>query len=77
MMGSLCLKELKKSMMKHLFTYGPVGLAEIESVNITQTEIGIIPSSWKVSRLEEISHLRSGGTPPRINPNYFKGVSHG
>ncbi len=45
-------KELKKSLMKHLFTYGPVSLEEVGKVKLKETEIGIIPEEWSVVNFE-------------------------
>ncbi len=53
-------KELKKSMMKHLFTYGPVSLEEVEKVPLKETEIGLIPEEWKVEKLENLVEFKSG-----------------
>jgi type I restriction enzyme S subunit len=47
-------KELKKSMMKHLFTYGPVPLKDVESVPLKETEIGMVPEDWEVVRLGDV-----------------------
>jgi len=49
------LKELKKSLMQHLFTYGPVPLTERERVPLQETEIGPIPAHWRVERLGEVA----------------------
>ena len=46
-------RELKKSLMKHLFTYGPVPLEEAENVPLKETEIGLVPEEWTVKTLEE------------------------
>jgi type I restriction enzyme S subunit len=53
-------KELKKSMMKYLFTYGPVSLEEAEKVPLKETEIGLIPEEWKVVRLGDIANFKNG-----------------
>ncbi len=45
------LKELKKSLMKHLFTYGPVPLDQAAQVPLKETEIGPVPEDWEVVRL--------------------------
>ncbi|MDO9538370.1 MAG: restriction endonuclease subunit S [Thermoplasmata archaeon] len=47
-------RELKKSMMKHLFTYGPVPLEEAENVPLKETEIGMVPEGWDVVKLGEV-----------------------
>jgi len=44
-------KALKKSLMKHLFTYGPVPVDEAENVPLKETEIGEIREEWAVSEL--------------------------
>ena len=51
------LKELKKSLMYHLFTYGPVPVTERERVPLQETEIGPIPAHWRVVRLGEVVEI--------------------
>jgi type I restriction enzyme S subunit len=58
------LKNLKKSMMKHLFTYGPVAEEEAEKVELKETEIGPIPKHWEVMRLGEVAEIIMGQSPP-------------
>jgi type I restriction enzyme S subunit len=48
------LKELKKSLMQHLFTYGPVPVTEREQVDLQESEIGPLPAHWRVVRLGEV-----------------------
>ena len=48
------LKELKKSAMKHLFTYGAVSFEDIDKVELKETEIGMMPKSWGVGKFEDI-----------------------
>jgi type I restriction enzyme S subunit len=66
------LKNLKKSMMRHLFTYGPVAEEEAEKVELKETEIGLIPKHWEVVRLGEVAEIKSGGTPSRNVKKYWE-----
>jgi len=52
-------KALKKSMMKHLFTYGPVPPEETENVPLKETEIGKVPEDWEVVKLGEAFEIIS------------------
>jgi type I restriction enzyme S subunit len=54
------LKELKKSLMQHLFTYGPVPVTERERVPLQETEIGPIPAHWRVVKLGEVFDILQG-----------------
>lgn len=46
-------KELKKSMMKHLFTYGSASLEEAEKIKLKETDLGTINEEWDVKKLRE------------------------
>jgi len=68
------LKNLKKSMMKHLFTYGPVAEQEAEKVELKETEIGLIPKHWEVVRLGDVvEKMKAGGTPRRSEKRFWGG----
>ena len=69
-------RELKKSLMRYLFTYGPVSVEEAESVPLKETEIGLVPEHWDVVKLGDVAKTASGGTPSRKNPEYFGGKIH-
>ena len=65
-------RELKKSLMRYLFTYGPVSVEEAESVPLKETEIGLVPEEWKVVKLGEIGEVTAGGSAPQER-YYFNG----
>ena len=66
-------RELKKSLMRHLFTYGPVPLQEAGRVPLKETEIGPVPEHWEIVRLGDIADLLSGGTPSRARADWWEG----
>ncbi|MBN1584468.1 MAG: restriction endonuclease subunit S, partial [Anaerolineae bacterium] len=55
-------RELKRSLMQHLFTYGP-GLRPAET---KETEIGEIPAHWEIALLGDI--LKSSGGNVQTGP---------
>ena len=54
------LKELKKSLMQHLFTYGTVAVGAKNFSPQQETEIGSLPAHWRVVRLGEVALLERG-----------------
>jgi type I restriction enzyme S subunit len=67
------LKEFKKSLMRHLFTYGPVPIEQADKVELKDTEIGPIPAHWEVVRLGEVVMLTKGRKPPELLSVYKAG----
>ncbi|HDG98547.1 MAG TPA: restriction endonuclease subunit S, partial [Desulfobacterales bacterium] len=59
------LRELKKSLMKHLFTYGPVPLKQADQVPLKETEIGPVPEHWQVVQLGEVADIKGGKRLPK------------
>jgi type I restriction enzyme S subunit len=66
-------REMKKSLMKHLFTYGPVSLSDVGKISLNDTDIGKIPDNWKVMQIGDICQLKTGTTPSTENPRYYEG----
>ena len=66
-------RQLKQSLMRHLFTYGPVPVDQVDGVKLKETEIGAVPEGWEVARLGEHAQLATGGTPSRKRPEYWRG----
>jgi type I restriction enzyme S subunit len=61
------LRELKKSLMRHLFTYGPVPVDTADQVPMQETDIGPIPAHWRVVRLGEVFKIFAGGDITKLN----------
>jgi len=66
-------RELKRSLMRHLFMYGPVPVDQVDGVRLKETEIGLVPEHWQPIRLESIAQIASGGTPDRGRPDFWSG----
>jgi type I restriction enzyme S subunit len=60
-------RELKKSLMRHLFTYGPVPVVEAEGVPLKETEIGPMPEHWGIRQLLDTATLQRGKDLPKQN----------
>ena len=66
-------KELKRSMMEYLFTYGPVPVDQADQVDVAESGIGRGPIAWRIARLGDVARTASGGTPNRKRPEYYGG----
>lgn len=60
-------RERKAALMQHLFTHGT------RNEPTKQSEVGEIPESWTVVKLEKIAKLVSGGTPSKQRPEWWQG----
>jgi type I restriction enzyme S subunit len=58
-------QELKRSLMRHLFTYGPIPVDQANQVPLQETEIGPVPAHWQVVELGEVVTLQRGNDLPR------------
>ena len=53
-------RELKRSLMRHLFTYGPVPLDQVAGAPLKETEIGLVPEDWDVRPIGEMFEVQLG-----------------
>jgi type I restriction enzyme S subunit len=62
-------RQLKQSLMRHLFTYGPVPVSEADRVEVIESDAGLIPKSWEVQPLETLIRepLRNGHSARATN----------
>jgi type I restriction enzyme S subunit len=65
-------RELKRSLMRHLFTYGPMPVGEADKVPLKDTAIGPLPEEWEVARLGEIFEIQQGKA---LSPKHRAGKS--
>jgi len=61
------LQDLKKATMNELLTKG-IGHTEFKD-----SELGRIPKSWEVKKLDDVTIRGSGHTPDKKNPSYWNG----
>lgn len=62
-------RQLKQSLMGHLFTYGPVPFPEADQVELQETEVGEIPQDWNFTRLGSLLRepLKNGHSAKATN----------
>lgn len=68
-------RQLKQSLMRHLFTYGPVSFHETDKVEVKETENGLtMPSKWQLVKVNDLSiKMFGGGTPSTLRPEFWNG----
>jgi len=62
-------REMKKSLMRHLFTYGLVSVREAEKVPLKETEIGQAPEKWEVVTVGDLVSTTQYGISLRGEQN--------
>jgi type I restriction enzyme, S subunit len=68
------LRQFKKSMMKHLFTYGPVSVDQVDQVQLKETKIGQIPDHWILKECDSLCTQITVGIVVKPASHY---VQHG
>ncbi|MCB9924873.1 MAG: restriction endonuclease subunit S [Planctomycetaceae bacterium] len=53
-------RQLKQSLMRHLFTYGPVPFQQADHVELQETEVGDIPVEWRLQKFDNLFESRLG-----------------
>lgn len=70
-------RELKRSIMVHLFTYGPVPIARAEDVPLKDAKIGLIPEHWPVVTLGDVCErpqygLTASASAKALGPKFLR-----
>jgi type I restriction enzyme S subunit len=58
-------RQLKESLIRHLFTYGPVPFDQADRVELKETEVGLVQLDWSMASLNTIFKLSSGMSRPK------------
>jgi len=58
-------RELKRSLMRHLFTYGPAPFDQTGNIALREADFGPVPAHWRVQPLSECGVIQSGVTKGR------------
>jgi type I restriction enzyme S subunit len=67
------MREVKRSLIQHLFTFGPVSVREIQRVACQVFENGVVPKHWTIEPLDSVAVLLSGGTPSKGRQEWWEG----
>jgi len=59
------LRNRHSSLMRYLFTYGPVPVDDADRVPLRDTDFGKVPNAWRISPLDESSEVQTGVTKGR------------
>lgn len=54
-------RQLKQSLLHHLFTYGPVPFDQADKVPLKETEMGPMPQTWNIGRVGDFATLAQYG----------------
>jgi type I restriction enzyme S subunit len=63
--GLAATRQLKQSLLHHLFTYGPVTFPQAAHVSLKETEVGPMPEHWSVVSIADIETFMQYGTSSR------------
>lgn len=66
--------ELRKSVMRHVFKFGPVSVEASADIKVSMTAFGLVPKHWRMARFEEAVAIREGQVDPTTPP--FQDMPH-
>ncbi len=66
-------RQLKASLLRHLFTYGPVPFPQADRVPLKATKLGSMPANWSLVRVGDLGDVVTGSTPSTKHPEYYGG----
>jgi type I restriction enzyme, S subunit len=58
-------RQLKQSLIRQLFSYGPVPVNQAGQLEMRDSEVGQIPETWEVMRFDQFATLQRGTDLPR------------
>lgn len=58
-------REVKRSLMRHLFTFGPTAMDETNAVTIEETAYGPVPAAWAIVPLASVAFVQTGAAKGR------------
>jgi restriction endonuclease S subunit len=58
-------RELKRSLMHHLFTYSPVPVAQTDRLELQETPFGSAPAHWRIAPLDKYAFVQTGAAKGR------------
>lgn len=67
-------RQLKQSLLHHLFTYGPVPFDQADKVPLKEAVTGFVPESWTISRIEAVTLKADNMGPNTKADQLFKYV---
>lgn len=53
-------RQLKHSLLAHLFTYGPVPFDQADKIELKETASGPVPAAWPLVPIGQCAHVRTG-----------------
>jgi type I restriction enzyme S subunit len=61
-------RALRKSLMRYLFTFGPVATDRADDTALRETDVGLIPKDWETLAVSEVVALMQYGANTRAGP---------